>query len=124
MFIKRSLHLARSFLYVLAPDLPPSDITATTLGKTAIKVYWSPVPLDFRCGVIRGYRISYNSTNNFTTRGVTVSHDASYATLTSLSKFTFYDVYVQAFTIKGNGPAYHLVAATDMGGRRLIILSV
>ena len=85
---------------------------------TGIRVGWAPVPLNFRGGIIRGYKISYSS-NNSTTRLINASHDASYATLTSLTKFTFYDVYVQAFTIKGDGPAYHLSTATDMGGERM-----
>lgn len=84
---------------------------------TEFMVHWSPVPLGFRGGIIRGYRITYNSSNT-ATRMLNASHDASYITLTSLqTKFTFYNVYVQAFTIKGNGPAHYLLAATDMGGK-------
>ena len=111
-------YLARSSRYFSAPDQPPADITAKTLGMTGIRVGWAPVPLNFRGGIIRGYKISYSS-NNSTTRLINASYDALYATLTSLTKFTFYDVYVQAFTIKGDGPAYHLSTATDMGGERM-----
>lgn len=107
-------HSAKCFL---VPDLPPADITAKTLGMTGITVQWAPVSLGFRGGIIRGYKITYNSSNS-ATRWINASHDASYVTLTSLTKFTFYDVYVQAFTIKGDGPAYHLLTATDMGGER------
>lgn len=102
-------------LCFLAPDLPPADVGAKALGKTGIEVQWAPVPVGFRCGIIRGYKILFNSSNS-TTRTITTSHDAFYATLTSLTKFTFYNVYVQAFTAKGDGPAKYLLAATDMGG--------
>ena len=98
-----------------APDLPPADITAKPLGKTAIIVRWRPVPLGYRGGIITGYRIAYNSSNS-PSRWRNVSPDASYVILKSLTKFTFYDVYVQAHTIKGNGPAHFLRTATDMGG--------
>lgn len=82
---------------------------------TGITVRWRPVPFGYRGGIITGYRITYNSSNS-TSRWKNVSRDASYVTLTSLAKFTFYDVYVQAHTIKGNGPAHYLKTATDMGG--------
>ena len=82
---------------------------------TGITVRWRPVPLGYRGGIITGYRITYNSSNS-TLRQRNVSRDALYVTLTSLTKFTFYDVYVQAHTIKGNGPAHYMKTATDMGG--------
>lgn len=82
---------------------------------TGITVRWRPVPFGYRGGIITGYRITYNSSNS-TSSWKNVSRDASYVTLTSLTKFTFYDVYVQAHTIKGNGPAHYLKTATDMGG--------
>ena len=82
---------------------------------TGITVRWGPVPFGYRGGIITGYRITHNSSNS-TSRWRNVSPDASYVTLTSLTKFTFYDVYVQAHTIKGNGPADYIKTATDMGG--------
>ena len=106
-----------------APDLPPSGITATTLGKTGITIRWRPVPLGYRGGIITGYRITYNSSNS-TSRWRNVSGDASYVTLTSLAKFTFYDVYIQAHTIKGSGPANYLKTATDMGGEVDDVLTI
>ena len=84
---------------------------------TGITVHWVPVPLGFRGGIIRGYKITYNSSNS-TTHMINASHDASSVTLTSLTKFTFYHVYVQAFTMKGDGPAHFVLTATDMGGER------
>lgn len=98
-----------------APDLPPADITATPLGKTAITVHWRPVPLGYRGGIVTGYQITYNSSNN-SSDWRNVSSETFHVNLTSLRKFTFYDVYVQAHTIKGNGPARYLKTATDMGG--------
>ncbi|XP_022800571.1 uncharacterized protein LOC111338361 [Stylophora pistillata] len=96
------------------PDLPPADVTAKRLGKTDIKVRWGLVPPGFRCGIITGYRITYNSSQSKTS-SIDVPSDASEVILTSLAKFTFYFVYVQAHTIKGNGPAHYLKVATDMG---------
>nr|XP_058971065.1 uncharacterized protein LOC131797458 [Pocillopora verrucosa] len=96
------------------PDLPPADVTAKLLDKTEIRVRWGLVPLGYRCGIITGYRISYNSSNS-NTSFIDVPSDASDVILTSLAKFTFYYVYVQAHTIKGNGPAHYLKVATYMG---------
>ena len=71
--------------------------------------------MGYRGGIVTGYRITYNSSNN-SSGWRNVSRETFHVNLTSLTKFTFYDVYVQAHTIKGNGPARYLKAATDMGG--------
>ena len=106
------------FIFFSVPDLPPADVTAKLLDKTEIRVRWGLVPLGYRCGIITGYRISYNSSDS-NTSFIDVPSDASDVILTSLAKFTFYYVYVQAHTIKGNGPAHYLKVATYMGGREV-----
>ena len=66
---------------------------------TGITVHWAPVPLGFRGGIVRGYKITYNSSNS-TTHMINASHDAS------------------SVTLKGDGPAHFVLTATDMGGER------
>ena len=45
------------FFYYLAPGHPPADLSVFNTSSTSIKVEWSPVPADFRRGIILGYRV-------------------------------------------------------------------
>ena len=45
------------FFFHLAPGRPPANLIVFNTSSTSIKVEWSPVPPEFRRGIILGYRV-------------------------------------------------------------------
>ena len=41
------------------PELPPADVTCTTLTSQSVRLSWSSPPLDSANGVIKGYKAVY-----------------------------------------------------------------
>lgn len=65
---------------------------------------WSPPPLDAQNGKIKGYKVSYISTDEiFETEPLTVKSSNQYLTVENLKKYTNYTVWVLAYTKVGDG---------------------
>ena len=88
-----------------APSKPPSNVAVTVTSSTSADVSWQLPPAGDRNGVITGFRLKYRKKGvaSWTTKDITDQAKRSSA-LTGLSKFTYYDYQVLAYTSKGDGP--------------------
>ncbi|PFX12870.1 Protein sidekick-2 [Stylophora pistillata] len=92
------------------PNLSPQVVIVTVVSSKSIFVSWSPVPLQDRNGIIKGYRVIYqalpNGNNETETVNITTNDQDKEQTLTleELNEFTDYSIRVLAFTAEGDGP--------------------
>ena len=87
------------------PDKPPTNVSTENINETSVLVTWNPVPVSNRNGIILGYRVLYNNTNNqFDTLTVMTGAFCKMSVkLLELEKKTQYCIRVSAFTRKGFG---------------------
>ena len=93
------------------PSGPPEKVTLGDVTSTSIKVTWSPVKVEDRNGIIKGYKVIYralpNGNNDTEVVNITIESQDTEKTLSleRLNEFTNYSIRVLAFTLVGNGPA-------------------
>ncbi|KAK7891502.1 hypothetical protein WMY93_023465 [Mugilogobius chulae] len=96
------------------PESPPSDLTVVHTSPSTVSLSWAPP--NKANGVILYYVIHYEND----TYGASLNTSANSATLTDLKPFSFYDVYVEAFTRLGNGDqrshSLQLLSGEDVPG--------
>ena len=110
--------IALSFFCVLlrksvVPSAGVMGLEGINSSSTSLTITWQPPPSDDQNGIIQAYNISYGPTTtqdrslytNTSTSDVMIE-------LTSLDKFTFYDVIVVPYTI-GPGPEELVTVQTD-----------
>jgi len=87
------------------PSSGPTNLTAHPISSSAISIDWNPVPRKHRNGIIRGYKIQYQSLNPDAPLQHKAVEDNSTRriTLTDLKAFTTYKLAVAAFTNAGDG---------------------
>ncbi|KAL9953500.1 hypothetical protein ACROYT_G040923 [Oculina patagonica] len=91
------------------PSRAPSNITFTNVRSTEITVNWSPLAEQYVNGLLLGYRIYFKKTGYYSiysnVSSVNVTNpNTTRITLTGLNPGQRYDIYVSAFTSKGEGP--------------------
>ena len=101
-----------SFPYA-APDEAPTLIKHFSPTSTSLRLFWDPPSQEKRNGILTNYTIAYTSDpdlpmNMWQTR----STPSVSITLTGLSIFTEYTVYVAASTVAGVGPGVSVVVRT------------
>ena len=89
----------------VVPSLLPQNLWGNNISSTALITKWDPVPLGFVHGRLRGYRVLYKEKNNPSAQYtiITVPPGIRMQTISSLKKFTYYNIRLLAFTIKGDG---------------------
>ena len=92
-------------LLLAAPSKPPSNVAVIVTSSTSADVSWQLPPEKDRNGVITGFKLKYRKKGptSWTTKDITDRAKRSSA-LTGLSKFTYCDYQVLAYTSKGDGP--------------------
>lgn len=92
-------------LISLVPSRPPQNLWANNISSTALITKWNPVPLGFVHGILWGYRVLYKEKNNPSAQYtiITVPPGIRRQTISNLKKFTYYTIWVLAFTIRGDG---------------------
>ena len=92
------------------PSGPPEQVTLSDVTSTSIKVTWSPVKVEDRNGIIKGYKVIYralpNGNNDTKVVNITIESQDTEKTLSleRLNEFTNYSIRVLAFTAIGDGP--------------------
>ena len=92
------------------PSGPPEQVTLGDVTSTSIKVTWSPVKVEDRNGIIKGYKVIYralpNGDNDTEVVNITIESQDTGKTLSleRLNEFTNYSIRVLAFTAIGDGP--------------------
>ena len=115
-------------LFILAPGVPPPNVTVSDLNSTAyVKYSWDAIPLEDENGYMEGYKIRYQLVR----RGgvdVTVGNDPVTLTfdrfvfahtIANLDPYSEYKVEVFGYSKEGDGPA-HVSYARKLTG--LLIL--
>uniref|UniRef100_T1IV66 Down syndrome cell adhesion molecule n=1 Tax=Strigamia maritima TaxID=126957 RepID=T1IV66_STRMM len=99
------------------PNGVPENIDVESIDANTLRVTWKPPKKHLWNGAIRGYNVGYkihNSTDQFTLTNLEVPDDYTEELiyqLTDLHMYTQYDVIVQAYNGKGNGPRSDVVLA-------------
>lgn len=94
-----------TFLFFTVPSLPPQNLWANNISSTALRVTWSPVPTGYVHGILRGYKLFYRKSSEVSAsyREIALSPEHRFKEIDDLQKFTFYEIRILAFTIKGDG---------------------
>ena len=92
------------------PSGPPEQVTLRDVTSTSIQVTWTPVKVEDRNGIIKGYKVIYralpNGNNDTKVVNITIESQDTGITLPleRLNEFTNYSIRVLAFTAIGDGP--------------------
>ncbi|KAH3692732.1 hypothetical protein DPMN_193886 [Dreissena polymorpha] len=105
-------HQVSTKLLEEAPNGPPTEVKVIALGSQKLQATWKPPALEHRNGVILGYYIRYQKTQNGTAQsisrylvpGVDDPLGEVKVELINLEKFTEYKVCVRSFNREGQGP--------------------
>ena len=95
----------------LVPSNAPQAVTVSATSSKSIFVSWDPVIADDRNGIIKGYKVNYQTLPNgdmaakFLNITKAQQNKRQTVTLDHLNEFTNYSIGVLAFTAFGNGPA-------------------
>lgn len=105
------------------PSGSPIDIRAEAKSSTELVVTWEPPPQETWNGNLLGYHVGYqevsantiNRSQSYTYKSVEVrAHYGGEATIQGLSKYTTYNIIVQAYNSRGSGPASNPVSARTL----------
>lgn len=109
-----------AFTCSLDPSAPPSNVSATAISSTEIRVHWNEVNDVDRNGIIIHYEVEYiQTTFGDATRNDTLSVDSLtfVVNITELEEYVEYFVRVRAYTSVGAGPySYAWVERTEEDG--------
>jgi len=87
------------------PSAAPQFNTVVAVDNQRAFVSWFTLPQDDVGALfLRGYRVYYFSYNTYQTRNVTVRPDQLQVELTDLDPYTWYEIFLAAFTTMGEGP--------------------
>ncbi|CAH3119189.1 unnamed protein product, partial [Porites lobata] len=85
------------------PSHPPVNVSGERLSSTSLFIYWAPVPLQHRGGLILGYNVSLWTPGNDSSTNITLTTEREEIPIKGLDKFTPYLVTVSAFNEFGDG---------------------
>ncbi|XP_021962804.1 neogenin isoform X2 [Folsomia candida] len=91
---------------VTLSDVPadtPHNVTVESASSTSIVVRWEPPPVEFRNGIITGYKIKYKQKKK---RAETVTTDGNtlFMVMNELEKGMEYQIKLAALNLNGTGP--------------------
>ena len=92
------------------PSGPPEKVTLVNVTSTSMNVTWTPVKVEDRNGIIKGYKVIYRAlpNGNNVTKVVNITIESQDTGITllleRLNEFTNYSIRVLAFTAIGDGP--------------------
>ena len=91
------------FILSPGPSHPPVNVSGGRLSSTSLFIYWAPVPLQHRGGLILGYNVSFWTPGNDSSTNITLTTEREEIPIKGLDKFTPYLVTVSAFNEFGDG---------------------
>ena len=93
----------KSSSFFLVPLQPPSNIKVFNTSSFCLMVTWSHISKQHAQGIITGYYIYISKKVSNTWNRVQVPY-VDNKEICSLEPYTFYEVEMEGFTIKGEGP--------------------
>ena len=107
--------LYKKLLYsFVAPTAAPQNFYVVAINRTAIEVEWDLPPSNDRGGIIRGYKLYYQSTSSGVEQIINISDNTTDVYIVNgLEPATSYRFSVLAYTNVGDGPrSIHLTIPT------------
>ena len=105
--------MMHNFFFMAAPSRAPNVSQVRSSGPRSIFLQWNPIPQDYLHGILRGYHVFYKEEVSKAKRSaislgivksVSVNMSMESLEITGLKPFTYYDVWVTAYTHAGSGP--------------------
>ncbi|KAK3755298.1 hypothetical protein QZH41_014606, partial [Actinostola sp. cb2023] len=99
------------------PSRSPEGITAKALNAHALLVTWQPLSRQHTNGILKGYHVHYRKKTanaSIIRNAVTVNASILDVTIKGLEPNTDYEIWIEAFTVKGTGPGSDIVTATTL----------
>ena len=98
------------------PFKAPTNLTGMATNSTSVFVKWDPVYLPTIRGILRGYTVYYkedsSSVHPSILRNVSVDISVTNAQLVNLHKYTYYHIWVTAFTTRQGSQSSPLFVQT------------
>ncbi|XP_022808475.1 receptor-type tyrosine-protein phosphatase F-like [Stylophora pistillata] len=93
-----------------APSRAPTNFSAAASSSTSITASWLSPPENFRHGIVKGFKLFYKMRGSSkSAKFVNISGGDTLSTIvTSLHKYTEYELQVSAYTSVGDGPKSHV----------------
>ncbi|XP_044162898.1 uncharacterized protein LOC114956623 [Acropora millepora] len=102
------------------PNSEPTALIVTGVTATSLTVHWNPLPQQYHNGRLLGYRVFFRKAghHSFPVDASSVAvYNSTWVTLNNLEPVQPYEIYVTAFTSKGDGPrsvGYFLITARSL----------
>ena len=108
-------------LFSTVPFKAPTNLTGMATNSTSVFVKWDPVYLPTIRGILRGYTVHYkedsSSVHPSILRNVSVDISVTNAQLVNLHKYTYYLIWVTAFTTRQGSQSSPLFVQTHEDGK-------
>ncbi|XP_046745786.1 Down syndrome cell adhesion molecule-like protein Dscam2 isoform X2 [Diprion similis] len=98
------------------PSSPPQDVRCTALSSQSLQVSWDPPPDSSLNGILKGYKVIWESMENFVANAKPETKITTALTVVmhGLERYTNYSVQAVAFTRAGDGvPSTPLYCLTE-----------
>ncbi|KAM4662886.1 LOW QUALITY PROTEIN: neural cell adhesion molecule L1 [Discoglossus pictus] len=83
------------------PTVTPENVGVELINRSLVKLQWNPVPKEGLNGHLLGYNLYYKSKHHNLLKHSVRHNDA---TITNLTPFTNYTVFIRVFNGRGEGP--------------------
>lgn len=103
------------------PLREPSFKSVLAWDHQSIFVSWYALSRKDTGGILRGYRVHCSNYWNYHSQNVTVGPEQLQVLLTDLKPDTYYEIYVAAFTSKGEGPKNWILIKTRTRLKSLLL---
>ncbi len=111
--LQNETHILSTCFSPAVPASAPLNISGEFVNSTGLSVSWELPPVEHRNGIIRGFNVTYNSSQDDLQE---TSVEGTSVDLFGLEEFTNYTINVAAFTDVGTGPTAVIVVQTDSDG--------
>ena len=89
-----------SFLDILVPKYPPTNVTGHNTSSTTLHLSWSPVPIEDTYKELRGYVVYViESSTTVIVKNITTDASTHEVLIDELKKFRTYTLYIRALSI-------------------------
>lgn len=102
------------WLFLIAPDAAPEEVTGYAINATSIFLGWKPPPNDTHNGIIRGYQI--NCTEEETGVLISVMSEPNETIISDLHPAYMYSCKVSAVTVDTGVFSGNVTVKTEEAG--------
>ncbi len=111
--LQNETHILGTCFSPTVPSSAPLNISGEFINSTGLSVSWELPPVEHRNGIIRGFNVTYNSSQDDLQE---TSVERTSVDLFGLEEFTNYTISVAAFTDVGTSLTAVIVVQTDSDG--------